>query len=48
MQNYKSTKPMTSSIPAWEYDQQKRQERKQHKNLRNEKRSRKGFWMADA
>lgn len=46
MQNYKSTKPMASSIPEWEYDQQKRQERKASKGLRMQRKTRKSMWMS--
>lgn len=53
MQTIKSVKFQTnaqamrteSAVPAWEYEQMKRSERKQAKSLRAMKQSRKGCWV---
>lgn len=34
-----------SAAPEWQYEQEKRKEKKAHKNLRNLKSTRKLFWI---
>lgn len=36
----------STSIPEWQYDQQKRQERKASKGLRMQRKTRKSMWMS--
>lgn len=47
MQNIKSVKmqAIMQSIPAWEYEQQVKQSRKQAKNMRALRQNRKGMWL---
>lgn len=48
MQNIKSAKmqAIAQSIPAWEYEQEVKQGRKQAKNMRALRQNRKGMWIS--
>lgn len=48
MQNIKSNKMQATmqSIPAWQYEQEVKQSRKQAKNMRALRQNRKGMWIS--